>query len=952
VDVVAYDFAIVDHAPADATIDDGAGGEVAAPDVDDDADCACNDDFGNPSDPSLDPADDAKPPCQTGADCSSGVCLTKPDGTKECAPPCWAGEACPEDWECKGIVGTGGDMVFVCLPTLVRLCRPCAYHEDCRNPGVPSKDACVSFGAEGSFCGLDCSEYGTCPAGYGCEDAQDPADRTATLKQCVPEDGTCECSAYAIENGFKTACYKAGAGGGVCKGERKCGPGGLTQCDAKEPSPEECDGLDNDCNGAVDDGIEPVECAKEFGGLVCKGTKACEGGVMVCNAQEPGPEACDGADNDCDGQTDPEDAKGCTKRWLDGDEDGVGTGEPRCLCAADGKYTALAGGDCDDTLQAVHPGANEVCNQLDDDCDSDVDEEGSQGCKDYWKDHDQDGYGATGDKKCLCTDQGEYTAGQGGDCDDEDASVHGGVSEICNGVDDDCDGLVDEEGADLCIEYWYDSDGDGWGVQGNSKCLCDPLGKYQATKYGDCDDNNAAVHPEATEFCNGKDDDCDGGTDEAGALDCTIYHADKDKDGYGSPDDIACLCAKMAPWTLTDASDCNDQDVNVHPGATEVCNGKDDDCNTKIDEENALGCDWYLFDGDGDGWGLEAVKKCLCEPTGKYTATQGPDCNDADADIYQNAPEKCDNKDNDCDGLVDEGEGGPMCKTFYEDADNDGYGVQWSSKCLCKAAKPFAATQYGDCDDTKSGVHPGGTESCNGLDDDCDGQIDEGEGTSGCSTWYKDGDSDGYGVASDSKCYCKATGSYKIPYGGTTGDCDDTRANVHPGLAETCDGLDNDCSGGTDEPFVPESYYDYNDYASHTADLPNGWMGPTLQECGAASCTGSFQGRLLPGGDEDWLAVYKEETNDWIVDLKGSVTFKGAPGVSYQVCICYSQSGLCDQSGQVCATSVNGAQVTTANTVNGDSWGSDDSAYLDIQVKALSGAWSCTQYQVTWTVWE
>ncbi len=162
--------------------------------------------------------------------------------------------------------------------------------------------------------------------------------------------------------------------------------------------------------------------------------------------------------------------------------------------------------DCNDADPAIHPGAAEVCNGVDDNCVGGIDEG-----------FDQDGDGFT-----TC----------GGDCDDSNRAIHPGATEVCNGVDDNCVNGIDEG---------FDQDGDSYKT-------CD----------GDCDDTNPAVHPGAPEVCNGVDDNCVNGIDEG-----------FDQDGDGS---------------TTCGGDCDDANPAVHPGATEVCsNGIDDDCNNLID---------------------------------------------------------------------------------------------------------------------------------------------------------------------------------------------------------------------------------------------------------------------------------------------------------------------------------------------------------------------------------
>jgi Mg-chelatase subunit ChlD len=184
---------------------------------------------------------------------------------------------------------------------------------------------------------------------------------------------------------------------------------------------------------------------------------------------------------------------------------------------------------------------------------------------------------------------------------------------------------IDTMYAEFHEAYCTDADGDG--------------GVSHYCAGNDCDDTKHEVCEGFGEACNGLDDNCDGRTDEEGALGCTPYYVDGDNDGFGAGDP-RCLCAPEAPYTVGEDGDCRDDKAKVHPGADELCDGLDNDCNSQTDEGGV--CVEPCVDNDGDGYGVGP-------------GCSGPrDCDDTKAKVYPNAPEKCDGLDNDCDTQTDE----------------------------------------------------------------------------------------------------------------------------------------------------------------------------------------------------------------------------------------------------------------------------------------------------------
>ncbi len=359
----------------------------------------------------------------------------------------------------------------------------------------------------------------------------------------------------------------------------------------------------------------------------------------------------------------------------------------------------------------------------------------------------------------------------GNDCDDTNAAIHPGATEICNLVDDNCSGTIDEG---FTKTTWYrDADGDTYGAAATTTSACmQPPGFVAAA--GDCNDGSSAIHPGAAEVCNGVDDNCDGTADEGVQ---TTFYRDGDGDGYGKPGDSTLACAPPAGY-VANGADCNDANASIHPGAAEVCNGADDDCNGSSDEGVTS---TFHRDQDGDGFGNAAVSVAACAAPAGYVS-DATDCNDALASVHPGATETCNGIDDNCNSVIDEG----VKSTFYKDGDGDGYGNAADSTLACSAPSTYVADST-DCDDSSATVHPGATEIADdGVDQNCSGAD--------TVTCYVDGDGDGHGAAPSLDEGTCATGHVA-----TGGDCNDGLASVHPGAAETCNGVDDDCNGTVDD---------------------------------------------------------------------------------------------------------------------------------------------------------
>jgi hypothetical protein len=200
------------------------------------------------------------------------------------------------------------------------------------------------------------------------------------------------------------------------------------------------------------------------------------------------------------------------------------------------------------------------------------------------------------------------------------------------------------------------------------------------------------------------------------------WFPDHDGDGVGNADRAADRCEQLPGWVpASRGEDCADGDATRYPGAPEVCDGVDQDCDRMTDDWAEDAQVWPV-DADGDGYGEDGGETIhACEPPGGY-AWIGGDCDDHAPGVHEGAMEWCDYADNDCDGLVDDG---AAVSTWFYDADRDGWGDDLRAIEACEKPDPMFVWRSGDCDDGALPVHPGAQELTNGRDDDCDGAIDE-----------------------------------------------------------------------------------------------------------------------------------------------------------------------------------------------------------------------------------
>ena len=558
-------------------------------------------------------------------------------------------------------------------------------------------------------------------------------------------------------------------------------------CDDNDPSvgqmaAETCNGLDEDCDGEADNGVTNnyyIDADGDGFGSDNEIIVGCELPLgYVTNFDD-----CDDA----------------VFMYADMDGDGFGSGIP--LDCGD----VMLDGDCDDSNNGISPAAIEICgNDTDEDCDGLDEICPNPGCTDVSACNynetatESDGscffpeaYFLDCDGNCLTDTDGDGVCDEieVGGCTDPSAcnfnefatdpgACQYAQAEVCNGQDDDCDGEVDNG---VLLPFYIDMDGDGFGSADSIMYACSAIIGF-VDNLEDCDDAN-------------------------------ITYEDTDGDGYGAGNPMACASA-------LNNTDCEDNDANINPGAAEICNENDENCNGEVDEFVT-----YTFyqDSDADGFGNPAESIQLCELTTGYvanaddcdddfvgyddndgdgygigdvsscgTAVETDDCDDSNAAIFPSAVELCNNIDDDCDLEVDEF----VTLTFYADVDGDGYGDVDSTMEACESPVGFVSNfedcnddaltfedldgdGYGsgdwsacgtavnntDCNDNDNTIYPEANEMCNLIDDDCDEEIDEFVTT----TYYLDTDGDGFGTDFTTTEACELP----LGYVSNFDDCDD-----------------------------------------------------------------------------------------------------------------------------------------------------------------------------------
>jgi Notch-like protein len=704
-------------------------------------------------------------------------------------------------------------------------------------PGTAATDPSLAFdggpfaGDAGQMLGESCGT-GQCTAGTVICDPQDPkrlacnSAGLATLETCDGFDQDCD--------GTKDDGFDVGATcgiGGCAGGKKECAPGGATtRCDsmpsgATQPTTgskskkadEGCDNVDNDCDAQTDEaltankapGLLAAGCDPDGAcGEVGKTTALCTAGVWKCTYSSPDYSddgelsLCDAKDNDCDGATDEEYAFGGSVTYLEPDGNTERVLADSCgFGACAGGVTACTGSMDALTCTTAGNAGVETCNKVDDDCDGTTDETLTSivdaAC-------DTDGAcGQAGQTTALCT-AGTWACTYGSP---DFQSTH--ELTRCDGLDNDCDAKTDEDfGASGTIKF-TEPDGATKRALGASCGLGKCAGGTTVCAAGgatlSCTSVGASL---PADTCTGLDDDCDGKTDEAfKAGGSFTYNGGPFGGDIGKTLGQTCGTGKCAGGKVVCATTATLTCDKVTAAVTETCNGVDDDCDGKTDEDfkaggsvtydgGPLAADALKVLGASCGAGSCGGGAVICDPLNAAKLTCSTLGNSAD--------DVCDNADNDCDGQSDEGFGASgtvkLTGALFASDNGKAKGVACgtgscaSGTVICKAGNTMALA----CSSDGSAV----AELCDAVDNDCDGSTDEVYGAGGTVTFgggpfaadagKVKGAACGTGVCASGTVVCDATDPTKKTL---------TCSKLSLAVTEKCNVKDDDCDGGTDEDY-------------------------------------------------------------------------------------------------------------------------------------------------------
>jgi alpha-tubulin suppressor-like RCC1 family protein len=751
-----------------------------------------------------------------------GACAA---GTQMCASGSWGScSIVPVAEVCNGLDdncnGSTDEMLTV-------TCYPDADNDGFAAMAAPASLVCPVTGRTSvGGCPTNTTNRAPTMSNVDCNDAD------ATVNPAAPElcdaamrdencDGTANPSSLCACSGSATrACTLPGA---CAAGTQTCTSGSWGSCSIS-PVAESCNAIDDNCNGSTDEGLT-ITCYPDadndtyapmaaMGTAVCPVTGRAFVGGCPTNTTNRAPSAGNVDCNDMNAGINPGAAETCDAAMVDENCDGVANPSMLCACSGSAMRSCPLPGACAAGNQTCSSGSwgacsispvAESCNGIDDNCNGSTDEGLTVMC---YPDVDNDTYApmaSTATAVCPVTGRAavggcptnmtnrQPSAGNA-DCNDMNPSINPGSVEVCDAamVDENCDGMANP--AALCA------------CSGSATRPC-PLPGACAAGSQTCSSGSwgaCSISP-VGESCNGIDDNCNGSTDEGLTISC---YADADNDTYppmgATPSSVCPVTGRGfvggCPTNTTNrppgagATDCADMNAAINPGATEVC-------------------DMAMVDENCDGMANPA-SLCACSgsttrpcplPGACAAGTQTCSSGAWGACSISPVTESCNGIDDNCNGTTDEG----LTVTCYTDNDNDGYSPSGATPVqVCPAAGrsavggcPTSLTNRSpatpDCIDSNAARNPGAVEACNGIDDDCDGMVDEGV----LGTFWPDVDGDGYGNAAGTSVQACTT---PIGYAPNSTDCDDTTRNRRPGLTETCDGLDNDCNGTVDDPAVTD----------------------------------------------------------------------------------------------------------------------------------------------------
>jgi hypothetical protein len=807
---------------------------------------------------------------------------------------------------------------------------------------------------------------------------------------CDFVDNNCDGNVDESDPNAGAACYPAGSSGcsepygdtdcsGICSaGTITCADGALRCTGYQLPELEVCDGMDNNCNGLIDEFLS-ISCGGASGANPDEG--ACQSGLAPCisaalgtseavydtdtgcvGAVSSGLERCDGYDNDCDGLTDEVASEDANGNNIEVNDSRLNVACGLGACAA---YTTQCVGGAISCADFSVPATDTPCNNVDDDCDGIVDEVETYLC------------GGSNGYPCNDTDNGcdPYSEGvcQAGTftCNDTEMICSGDVKpnasdtehlDICDNLDNDCDGLVDEDAfyADTDSDRSCGppcNDGELQCVDGTITCvgqttptpdLCDsagadedcnpatPNGAGEATYYQSCDGTDAGeceegfyvcgpsgmycneVGGDDIEICDGVDNDCDGLID--GADSDMVIETPASLACDSCPGTTTAVCTGSGGWKCrydSDAGvDCgSDTDCYTHASAETACDGVDNDCDGVIDDDfqmnnNVLHCGACNFAcasllADTDNAPNVAEYYCSggtcriksCTDTDRYFNINGVDSDGCECEVNAvcDTDSECDkcsggsliDVDDDCDGVADEDASAEICDNIDNDCDGQiDEGLTYPGYCepLCPSGMSSAATCVSgnwvcnytcgvgglECD-TDSAPHPSVPEAvCDGIDGNCDGVVDE--------SFFESTDTDPLGGSCSNaslspvggclrsgKYLCDNTGTATVccdPFNPSTTVCDPTHeinlvdSDFHAESSELSipNGVDDDCDGTVDEEangavdyvrvqYVNSAnitlYFDMFKYEASRGDA-------TLSDAGDVSTTACSQPDVMP----------------------------------------------------------------------------------------------------------